>query len=471
MFSLSRDPILPPKIEADSAGGFVTFEGKVRDHADGRPVLRLEYEAFDEMAQKEGEALLREAIDRFGLKDAACIHRVGRLKIGESAVAISVAAAHRREAFAACEFIIDELKKRVPIWKKEHYADGESEWVGLQPPQQTDFFHRQIILKEVGEGGQQKLQQARILVVGAGGLGCPALLYLAAAGVGTLGICDGDNVASSNLHRQVLFGIPDLHKPKAQTAAATLSRLYPHLAFPIHPERISSFNAEPILGAYDLVLDCTDSFQAKFLLNDACVRLGKTLVQASIHQFEGQIQVIRPGVSACLRCIYPEAPTDGCVGTCAESGVLGVTAGLFGTMQAAEALKNLLGIDSPLQSDSLLVDLKDWSAIKLRRSRNPECPACGTGTMETPLEIDWAQARAMENVVWLDIREPFEVMINKGPKDIPWIRFPMSKFRGDAPEGTLLVVCAHGARSARMTAVLRDQGRQAFSVAGGMAGA
>ena len=469
MFSLSREPIVLPTLQASRAGGFVSFEGKVRDHAEGRSVLSLEYEAFDEMALLEGESLLRDATERFGLHAARCIHRVGHLQIGETAVAITVAAAHRREAFAACEFIIDELKKRVPIWKKEHYADGASDWVGIQPQGSSDLYKRQTLLPEVGTNGQAALSTAKILVVGAGGLGCSALLYLAAAGVGTLGICDGDSVDPSNLHRQVLFGIPDLHKGKATTASATLSRMYPYLAFRVHSDRISSANAEDILTEYDLVLDCTDNFQAKFLLNDTCVRLAKPLVQASIHQWEGQIQMIVPG-GPCLRCLYPVAPTDGCVGTCAEAGVLGVTAGLFSIMQAAEALKYLLSVPSPLIEETLLVDLKDWSTMKVRRTREPGCPACGAGTMEQPLEIDWAQARAMDDAVWIDIREPFEVLIDKGPKDIPWVRMPMSKFKGEAPEGVLIVVCAHGSRSARMTEYLRERGREAYSLAGGMAG-
>lgn len=469
MFRLSRDPIQLPQLSADAAGGFASFEGKVRDHADGRAVRSLEYEAFDDMAEREGGRLVQEAIDRFGLLAAECVHRVGHLQIGETAVAITVAAPHRREAFAACEFIVDELKKRVPIWKKEHYAEGESEWVGTQPVASADLYRRQTILKEVGEEGQARLGQSRVLVVGAGGLGCPALMYLAAAGVGTVGICDRDSVDPTNLHRQILFGAPDIHKPKAAAAAATLSRLYPNIRFPVHPERIDASNARELLAGYDLVLDCTDSFHAKFLLNDQCVQLGKTLILASIHQFEGQIQATVPGEGPCLRCLYPEAPTEGCVGTCAESGVLGVTAGLLGVMQATEAIKNLLGMESPLFDQTLLVDLKDWTTLRIRRNRNAECPACGNGTMEKPLEIDWTQARSMENVVWLDIREPFEVLVNKGPKDIDWVRFPMSKYTGEAPEGVLMVVCAHGARSARMAADLRQRGREAYSVAGGMA--
>lgn len=468
MFALSNEPISATSLDAPSAGGFVTFEGKVRDHAEGNAVRSLEYEAFDEMAVKEGCKLLEEARERYSLLAVQCVHRTGHLAIGETAVVIGVAAAHRREAFAACEFIIDELKKRVPIWKKEHYESGSSDWIGLNPPTPSDLFKRQTILAEVGEAGQAKLAESRVLVVGAGGLGSAALMYLAAAGVGMLGICDGDAVDASNLHRQVLFGMPDIHKPKAETATATLSRMYPHIRFRAHPERATSQNVKELVESYDIVLDCTDNFYTKFLLNDHCIRSAVPLVLASIHQFEGQVELILPG-GPCLRCLYPVAPTDGCVGTCAEAGVLGVTAGLLSIMQATEALKYLLGLETPLADHNLLVDLKDWSLLKIRRTRDPGCPSCGTGTMEHPLEIDWTQAKQMEGAVWIDIREPFEVLIHKGPKDIDWVRMPMSKFNGEAPEGVLLVVCAHGARSAKMTAYLRERGREAYSVAGGMA--
>jgi adenylyltransferase/sulfurtransferase len=469
-FELAHDSITTPALNTTEAGGFVDFVGRVRRSSNGREVVALEYDAYPELAIKEGQTLLEEAQRRFGLLDAACVHRLGRVEVGEPAVAITVASPHRREAFAACEFIIDELKKRVPIWKKEHFADGASGWVGLNPPPAADLYRRQTVLPEVGKEGQQRLADSRLLVVGAGGLGCPALLYLAAAGVGCLGICDGDTVEATNLHRQVLFGNPEIGRPKAATASATLSRMYPHLQIITHPERLSASNADSIISGYDLVLDCTDSFQAKFLLNDRCISLGRPLIQASIHQFEGQIQVIVPGLSSCLRCLFPLAPHEGCVGTCAESGVIGFTAGLFGTMQAAEAVKLLLGMGRPLTEETLLVDLRDWSMVRVQRERNPGCPACGSGTMERPLEIDWQTARTLENAQWIDVREPDEVADDPGPEEIAWLRLPLSRFSADIPVGVVVVACAHGVRSARVADQLRKTGRQAYSLAGGIAG-
>jgi len=467
-FSLSREPILAPVLSAADAGGFVDFVGRVRNSNEGKAVVGLEYEAYDELALSEGRALLEEAVRRFGLMDAACVHRLGPLKIGDAAVAISVAAPHRRQAFAACEYVIDQLKQRVPIWKKEHYAEGPSDWVGISPTP-SDLYRRQITLPEVGCAGQERLGSSKVLVVGAGGLGCPALLYLAAAGVGQVGICDGDKVDCSNLHREILFGLPEVGQAKAITASATLSRMYPHVKVVAHPVRLTHENADEILGGYNLVLDCTEGLRPKFLLNDRCVGLGIPFVQASIHQFEGQIQVVIPALTSCLRCLFPSPPTDGCVGNCAESGVLGFTAGLFGTMQAAEAVKLLLGIGRPLTEETLLVDLRDWSTIKVRRERDPGCPACGSGNMERPLEVEWREALAL-NANWIDVREPVEVAAEPGPTSVDWIRKPLSTFDGGLPAGTLVIACAHGVRSAGVAAMLRQQGREAYSLAGGIDG-
>ncbi|HSI71533.1 MAG TPA: ThiF family adenylyltransferase, partial [Fimbriimonas sp.] len=321
-FTISRDPVIGPLLESDQrTGAVVVFEGLVRNRNDGKRVKALEYEAFDEMAVLHGQRILLEAKDRFGLLDVSCVHRVGLLELGDVAIRVEAAAEHRREAFEACEWVVDEVKRRVPIWKKEHYVDGPSDWLnagGQNVLTEEAFYARQQRLEEVD---QKRVSQASVLVVGAGGLGCPAILYLAAAGVGRLGIVDGDFVEPSNLHRQPLYRASDVGRPKARLAAERARSLNPFIEVEAISERLSARNAH-LIEPYDIVLDCTDNFATKFLLNDLCVIQGKPLVVVSIHKFEGQLLVVMPG-GPCLRCLWPEAPVDGCVGTCADDGVLG----------------------------------------------------------------------------------------------------------------------------------------------------
>ncbi|MBX3117457.1 MAG: ThiF family adenylyltransferase [Fimbriimonadaceae bacterium] len=485
MFRITSEPLVPVVMHCAGAGGFVSFEGKIRDHHQGREVLALEYEAPQDLAEAEGRQLLLEAAERFGLLSVEAIHRVGRLEIGETAVWIGVAAAHRREAFEACEWILDALKRRVPIWKKEHYADGDSGWVGADaapsaaPVNEASFYGRQIRLEEVGDVGQQHLRDARVLVVGVGGLGCAALPYLAAAGVGTIGVCDFDRVDATNLHRQTLFGAADVGKPKAELAATRIARQNPFIEANAHVCRLTPSNAEALLKGYDLVLDCTDNFRTKFLLNDLAVRHAKPLVQASIHRFEGQIHLYDPSSNAgCLSCLWPEAPTDGCVGTCAEIGVLGVVPGVFGALQANEAIKYLLGFPDILSRSLLLMDLQTYAVHHLDRPRNPECPVCGCGGhTRLSLEVDMSELSKEEslNLVILDVRELDEERprLDFGVDD--WRHFPLSKFEegieGLNPNRSYLTVCKSGLRSYRAVEMLRERGfTNVRSLAGGVEG-
>ena len=382
MFTLTSETIVPPRADIESAGGFVTFEGRVRAKNEGRAVEFLEYEAYEDLALSAGTALVEEAKKKFGLDWAFAVHRVGKLDLGEVAIWIGCAAAHRKEAFLACEFLIDEMKRRVPIWKKEHYVDGDSEWVNLGQQAtpdvlvRSDVFARQIVMPEVGPAGQIALQQARVLMVGAGGLASSALPYLAGAGIGSIGIVEPGLLEASNLHRQVLFGSDDLGRSKARLAAESMRRLHPFVETEVIEEYLDASNAEQIVSSYDVVIDGTDRFDAKFLMNDVCVQLGKPLVQASIYRFDGYVQTILPG-GPCLRCQWPEAPTDGCVSTCSEAGVLGVVPGLFGVLQATEVLKILLGFGNPLSRDQLFLDLEGPTFQKIRRTRRPGCQAGG----------------------------------------------------------------------------------------------
>lgn len=445
----------------DRAGARVSFEGVVRNHHLGHGVDFLEYEAFPEMVETEGKRILDEARARFSLTDAAAVHRVGRLEIGEVAVWVGTLAEHRQEAFLACRWIMDEIKARLPVWKKETFSHGEVEWVGAATaPTETaapaDLYRRQSRLPEIGEEGQQRLNNAKVLVVGAGGLGCPAMLYLAAAGVGTLTIADGDVVQLSNLHRQVLFTPADLGKGKAALAADRLRAQNPWISVRAVDDYLTPAWLADQLGEHDLVLDCTDNFETRFALNDACWQAGVPLVQAAIHRFEGMVQTFRKGASGgCYRCQWPDAPRDGCVGTCAEAGVLGLTAGLIGAQQAVEAMRQLLDWPGSLENDTLLIDVLSGDTRRLRREARPDCP-CQTGVAfprdplaDHLLRPGPAAARLLREATVIDLREPCEREGNP-PHILALASYPRERWPhilDEHPERPLVLACAAGGRT------------------------
>lgn len=259
---------------------------------------------------------------------------------------------------------------------------------GLSPAQR-ERYRRHLTLPEVGEAGQQKLLASKVLLLGAGGLGSPAALYLAAAGVGTLGIVDGDVVDLSNLQRQVLHTTERAGQPKVQSARAALTALNPDVRVVAHPERLTSANALAILDGYDVVLDGGDNFPTRYLLNDACVRLGKPLVHGSVLRFEGQVTTFLPGQGPCYRCLYPAPPPADFAPSCAEAGVLGVLPGVIGLLQATEVLKVLLGAGEVLNGRLLTYDALAARFHALTLRRDPGCPACAPGRV--PELIDYEQ--------------------------------------------------------------------------------
>ena len=506
-FEFSGSPLETERYRASladpSAGGYASFEGWVRDHNDGRTVHRLEYEAFESLAIKEGERIVAEAVAKFGVSRAACVHRVGSLDIGDLAVWVGVSSAHRGEAFAACRYIIDEVKHRVPIWKKEHYTDGDSGWVNCERCAAAAHAHdhdhghdhehqhqhaadhdysRQIALPEVGAAGQASLAAASVLVVGAGGLGAPVLQYLAAAGIGRLGIVDGDLVEASNLHRQPLYGVADIGRPKAAVAAERLRELNRDVRIEAHETRATAENIDSLVKPYDLVVECTDNFRAKFLVNDAVVRALKPAVFASVHQYGGQVQVYRPLPHwPCLRCLWPEAPRDGLVGDCATAGVLGPVPATLGAMQAMQALKRVLGLDAGEAPALVTVDLLSLETRRLITRRNPDCDhddpgavADATGT-QAPVELEFGTlAEAFESGLEIvDIRETWERAHDPPGLQIP-THLPLSALVNGylefPTEGRYLVICAHGVRSLSVTQQLRAQGlAEVYSLRGGLA--
>jgi adenylyltransferase/sulfurtransferase len=490
-----------------SAGGYASFEGWVRDHNDGRRVRHLEYEAFEALAIKEGSRIVRRAIEKFGISRAACVHRVGDLAVGELAVWVGASAAHRQEAFAACRYIIDEVKHRVPIWKKEHYEDGDSGWVNCErcaeaavehrhdgetphaPRECRDaatpgFAHdysRQTALPEVGPAGQLRIRNASVLVIGAGGLGAPALQYLSAAGVGRIGILDGDAVEASNLHRQPLYGIADIGRPKAIAAADRLRSLNRDVRCEAMVSDATLENIDALVADYDVVLECTDNLRAKFVVNDAVVRCGRPAIFASVYQYEGQLQAYLPRPDwPCLRCVWPEAPRDGMVGNCAAAGVLGPVPGALGAIQAMQALQVILGLEPEPARGLVMVDLLSLSTRSIRAVRRAGCDhdaLAGAGASSgEPLEVSFkslAEARAA-GFELVDIREAWERRFDRPAQHIE-LHLPMSDLldgRVVFPErGRHLVVCAHGVRSLAIVEQLRHQGRaDVYSMRGGLAG-
>jgi molybdopterin/thiamine biosynthesis adenylyltransferase len=243
--------------------------------------------------------------------------------------------------------------------------------------EQIERYSRHILLPEVGGAGQQRLLNARVLIIGAGGLGSPLALYLAAAGVGTIGIVDADAVELSNLQRQVLHTTADLGRRKCLSAKESMEAINPDVRVRAHDTRLTSANVLDIIADYDVVADGTDNFPTRYLVNDACVLTGTPLVHAGILRFEGQATTIVPGRGPCYRCLYPEPPPPGLVPSCQEAGVLGATAGLVGTIQANEVLKLILGIGEPLIGRLLLYDGLEMTFRTIRYRRRADCPICG----------------------------------------------------------------------------------------------
>jgi molybdopterin/thiamine biosynthesis adenylyltransferase/rhodanese-related sulfurtransferase/molybdopterin converting factor small subunit len=345
-------------------------------------------------------------------------------------------------------------------------------------------YSRHLIMPEVGMEGQLKLKQAKVLLVGSGGLGAPLALYLAAAGVGRLGLVDFDRVDFTNLQRQVLYGTSDVGQPKLEAARRRLADLNPEIQIDGYETKLTKENALEILRPYDIVVDGTDNFPTRYLVNDASVLLGKPNVYGSIFRFEGQASVFGMPDGPCYRCLYPEPPPPGLVPSCAEGGVLGVLPGIIGSLQAMEVLKLILGTGDSLSGRLLLFDALEMSFRELKLHKNPECPLCGehrtiTGLIDyyefcgvrgeeapppdvevpemTPTELRDRLGRG-ESIFVLDVREPHEYEIcNLGGHLIPLGDLPKRVQEVEASDN-VVVHCRSGVRSARAVDFLRKAG-------------
>jgi sulfur-carrier protein adenylyltransferase/sulfurtransferase len=341
-------------------------------------------------------------------------------------------------------------------------------------------YARQMAMPEFGAAGQEKLRAARVLLIGAGGLGSPAALYLAAAGVGTLGIVDPDAVELSNLHRQILHGTADVGRPKVASAADRLGGVNPHVRVEARAERFTAANAVELARGWDVVVDGCDNFPTRYASNDACVALGIANVYGSVWRFEGQVSVFAPHLGGpCYRCVNPRAPAPGTVPSCAEAGVLGVMPGLIGTLQALEAIKLITGLGEPLVGRLLHVDGAAMKFREFQLRRDPDCARCAEGRRELAVEEEGvfceippammadeisvqelAALRAAGTAhVLLDVREPWELATAKLEPCLP---MPMGEVPARVEEiprdVPVYVMCHGGVRSGRVVEYLRGQG-------------
>ena len=359
-------------------------------------------------------------------------------------------------------------------------------------------YSRHLIIPDVAMAGQQRLMNAKVLCVGAGGLGSPALMYLAAAGVGTLGIVEFDTVDESNLQRQIIHGQSDIGKSKAQSAKEKISEINPYVNVITHEVRLDNSNVKEIFSQYDIIVDGTDNFATRYLVNDACVLLKKPYVWGSIYRFDGQASVFWAEYGPCYRCLYPEPPPPGMVPSCAEGGVLGVLCATIGSIQTTEAVKVITGVGEPMIGSLMIYDALEMSFRKVKVRKDPNCPLCGDNPTQVDLLPDYdafcgvlsdaaevavkdstisvtelaSKIAANEGFYLVDVREPseFEIVRIPGSHLIPKQGFLDGTVLATLPQDKPIILhCKSGVRSAECLAILKGAGfADATHVAGGV---
>lgn len=337
------------------------------------------------------------------------------------------------------------------------------------PNNRSKFYSRQ--LKLIGVEGQELLNQARVLVIGAGGLGCPVLLYLAAMGVGQIGIVDNDRVDTSNLHRQILYAPHDVGENKAEVAAKKIGAQNPYIEVRAFGAKLNQQNVAELFKNYEIIVDCTDNFETKFLVHDECFYQNKKLVQASIYQYEGNLHVFdfsdsdQFRTAPCLRCLWIKEPEDGCIGTCADVGIIGATAGVLGSLQAMEVSKLILGKESLQSGEGLFVDLISQDYEKRRWKKNSACPLCSNEAKTRPRasskDFKLSLEQVGEDLIWIDLRSKEEVEANaiehSGLIHMPLSDFNIAKLDSDKK---YLLICQKGYRSHQVARALHDIGHE-----------
>ena len=356
---------------------------------------------------------------------------------------------------------------------------------------ELERYSRQLVLPDMGSMGQARLKNSSVAVVGAGGLGIPASVYLAAAGVGRVAVVDGDVIEKSNLHRQTIYSEADVGRPKALVARERLQQVNPYVQADAFELKLDSGNAMDILRPYDVILDCTDNFPARYLINDACVLLGRPDVYASIFRFDGQASLFDAKVGPCYRCLFPQPPPAESVQDCAVAGVLGVLPGIMGSIQAVQAVNLLLGRGQSLSGRLLIFNATDMSFNELKVKKDPKCPVCGNdptvtelidyedfcGTRALRKDVEEISPRALKErldggskPVLLDVREPYEYALCHldGAKLIPLMELE-KRLDELNPSDEIVVYCHVGARSSRAVQLLTTKGfKKARNLAGGI---
>lgn len=443
MFSISSSPLsresLHQSLSEDKAGAIVVFEGWVRDHNEGKKVKSLEYQIYHELALKEGEKILAEAREKFHLHGIKAIHREGHLALGEIAIWIGATASHREDAFKATRYVIDEIKHRLPVWKKEHYVSEKPEWVFCRHHHhhvhftESEYYEKQSKLVD-----QKKIKAAKVAVVGAGGLGCPILVNLASAGVGHLTIIDPDIISISNIQRQTLYSPNLVGERKAEIAGIKLRELNPFIQIDVILCPVKSEHIE-----HDLVIDGTDNLETKYFLHDLCHKKRIPLISGSVFKNEGQMRTFVPG-QGCLRCMSEETPDDSLLGNCNDFGVLGATTSLLGSLMASEAIKYL----SSGQNNSILhttfLNLNDLTQMKVKNFKRPDCKVCAGF-------VDVKQDN-------LEVQGGMEILDIRNLSD--------EEVRALKPNGVALC-CHRGIRSKKLAITLRKEGLEVYSLKGG----
>lgn len=447
------------------SGGFVEFRGCVRNHHHGRSVEQLHYSAYPALAITEGERILEEARQRYAIDAVACIHRTGDLQIGDTAVWVGVGAAHRDAAFAACRYVIDEVKRRLPVWKHERYLDGETQWVGCQGCADHDHdqrYDRQQRVPGVGEAGQQRLRQAHVAVVGVGALGCPVADLLAGAGVGRLTLIDPDRVELSNLHRQSLYAEADVGALKVDAARRRLLERNSSTVIDARPQALAAGSDTAWLDDADLVMDCSDDPVSKQWVTHRARVSGRPCIVGGVHQLAGGLYVsprqAQDGV--CWACISAQGSD------CGDQGVLGPTPAVIGAAMAGEALRRLIGLDSALAGRWTVLDFGSGQFQRFVPKQRKTCRCL----QEADGRSDAVQRDRLDPALhWIDLREVTERRLRPLPGAQPLAFDEAMAGRGLEPDQRYLLICTSGRRSEAVCHTLREQGfGQVWTLTGGV---
>lgn len=453
MFSISGNELdaqdLRAQLENVESGALVVFEGWVRDINQGRKVESLEYQIYHELALKEGARILKEAQEKFQLHGVSCVHREGHLKLGDIAIWIGAISKHRDDAFKATRYIIDEIKHRLPVWKKEHYEDKNSEWVFCKDHHHHAHFDEDTFYqKQEGLISQEKLKKARVLVVGAGGLGCPVLTSLTQAGVGHIRIVDFDKIDVSNIHRQFLYAPHLASEKKAIIAKKRCEELNPF----IKVEASCTHFKEDHLNEISLVIDCTDNLHTKYMIHDLCFKKKIPLISASIFKYEGILRTFLPQSSfGCFRCFESQTPRDEFLGNCNDYGVLGASVNALGSLQASEAIQFISKGENTSLKESLYLNLSNFEQIKIKNKAKENCSTCQGRITRLDMSFVITKEQVGDGVL-VDIRElsDDEVFLFKNKNE------------------KVVLSCHRGNRSHHLVSELRRQGFSHFySLQGG----